>query len=377
MITPFISSDTHVIEPPSLWQERIDREFRDRAPAAFSDDDADWWYVDGTRFFSFSGGDQTGVRFEAPETLRTGARFANVRPGAYEPAAHLADNEYDGIVGSVLYPTAGLGFYRVRDSALFSAMCRAYNDWLAEFCGAAPDRLKGIAMLNVDDPDEAVRELTRAREIGLSGCLIPTAVGEEQRYDSERYERFWSAAEELSMPLSLHVGAYRLWDGPVARDTRDPAKARPSFIVTLTSFVETALADLIFAGVFDRHPSLRVGTIEHELGWIPHFLDRLDYTYTQRQDNASWYRFENFALPSEMFHHNVFCSFQEDALGIQERDRIGVDGLMFGSDYPHSESTFPRSAEIMAERLDAVPEREQRMILFDNVSRVYGFDLVP
>ena len=105
-----ISSDTHVIEPPTLWQERIDRKFLDRAPQAVSEENADWWYVDGTRFLSFSGGNQTGVRFDAPEKLHTGARFAHVRQGGYEPAAHRADNELDGIRGSVLYPTAGLTF---------------------------------------------------------------------------------------------------------------------------------------------------------------------------------------------------------------------------------------------------------------------------
>ena len=371
-----ISSDTHVIEPPSLWHDCIDKKFLDRAPRVVADEDADWWYVDGTRFLSFSGGVQTGVRFDAPEKLHTGARFAHVRPGAYEPAAHLADNESDGIVGSVLYPTAGLTFYRVQDSELFSAICRAYNDWLADFCRTAPDRLKGIAMLNVDDPREAVVELVRAKEIGLSGCLIPTAVREATRYDSEDYEILWTTAEQLSMPLSLHLGAYRMWDAAVARDTSDPTKSRPTFFVTISSFVQTALADMIFAGVFDRHPLLRVGTVEHELGWIPHFLDRLDFTYTQRQDNVTWYRLQNFALPSDAFRNNVFCSFQEDALGIQERATIGVEGLMFGSDYPHSESTFPRSLEIMSARLDGVPAREKDMILFENVSRIYGFDLL-
>lgn len=370
-----ISSDTHIIEPPSLWEERIDPEFRDRAPQVKEEEDADWWYVDGTRFFSFSGGDQTGVRFEAPETLRTGARFANVRPGGYQPAEHLADNEFDGIYGSVLYPTVGLGYYRVPDSALFSAICRAYNDWLADFCRFAPDRLKGIAMINVDDADEAAKELQRAKDLGLSGGLIPTAVPEGDRYDDPRYEPLWTTAEELGMPLSLHLGAYRSWDELTTRDTDDPTTTRPSFFVTVSGYVQTTLADLIFAGVFDRHPGLRVGTIEHELGWIPHFLDRLDYTYTQRQDNAGYYRLQNFALPSDVFRHSVFCSFQDDALGIQERETIGLDGLMFGSDYPHSESTFPKSEEIMTDRLTDVPEAERQEILVGNVARIYGFDV--
>jgi predicted TIM-barrel fold metal-dependent hydrolase len=150
---------------------------------------------------------------------------------------------------------------------------------------------------------------------------------------------------------------------------------RPSFYVTVSSCVQTSLADIIFSGVFDRYPNLHIGSIEHELGWIPHFLDRLDYTYTQRQDNAKWYRLKNFDRPSDAFRSNVFCSFQDDELGIQERRTIGLGGLMFGSDYPHSESTFPHSMEIMSERLGGIPADEQQMILLDNVSRLYAFEL--
>ena len=123
----------------------------------------------------------------------------------------------------------------------------------------------------------------------------------------------------------------------------------------------------------DRYPGLKVGAVEHELGWIPFFLDRLDYTYTQRQGNANYTRYRNADRPSDFFRHNVFCSFQDDALGLQERHQVGLDGLMFGSDYPHTESTFPRSKEIMSERLAGIPREEQRKIVFENAARLYGF----
>jgi hypothetical protein len=99
-VTRCISSDTHVIEPPTLWQQRIDAEYRSRAPLVVEQDDADWWFVDGGRFLSFSGGDQTGKRFDEPEKLRTGARFRNVRRGAYLPGEHLKDNEIDGVTST-------------------------------------------------------------------------------------------------------------------------------------------------------------------------------------------------------------------------------------------------------------------------------------
>jgi predicted TIM-barrel fold metal-dependent hydrolase len=279
----------------------------------------------------------------------------------------LRDNETDGVAGSVLYPTEGLQLYQITDSALFAAICRAYNEWLAEFCRTAPCRLKGVAMLPVDDIDEGIAEMRRAVQIGLGGALIPTAQLPHARYDNPKYEPLWSTAEELDIPLSLHLGANRL---PFSEEV---AHIRPSYFTTVDYWVKTSLADIIFAGVFDRHPRLKIGCIEHELGWIPHFLERMDYTYTQRQGNRDYYRFNTGILPSDFFRANVFCSFQDDALGIRERYTIGVEGLTWGSDYPHTESTFPRSREIISERLKDLPPHEQEMIAFGNLRRIYRF----
>jgi predicted TIM-barrel fold metal-dependent hydrolase len=369
MFTRMLSSDTHIIEPPDLWTSRIEPAFGDRAPRVERVDETDWWIVGGRRTLSFAGGAQTGDRFEKPLELRTGARFEQVRPGGYLPEEHLRDSERDSVAGSVLYPTEGLQLYQLEDSALFAAICRTYNDWLAEFCRVAPGRLKGVAMLPIDDVEEGVKELRRTRRLGLSGGLIPTSPRSSARYDHPMYEPLWAAAEELGVPLSLHLGANR-----EAFD-EDIKTIRPSYFAIVDFWVKRSIADLIFAGVFDRHPQLVVGCVEHELGWIPHFLDRLDYTYTQRQGNRHYLRFENARLPSEFFRSNVFCSFQDDELGIRERHTIGLHGLTWGSDYPHTESTFPHSLEVMSRRLKDVPEDEQEMIVFGNIKRIYDFDV--
>ena len=367
MLTRMLSSDTHIIEPPELWTTRMELAFRDRAPRVERVDEADWWFVEGRRTLSFAGGAQTGDRFEKPLELRTGARFEEVRPGGYVPEEHLRDSERDGVAGSVLYPTEGLQLYQLEDSRLFAAICRAYNDWLAEFCRVAPSRLKGVAMLPLDDIDQGIAELERSRDLGLSGALIPTSPRSSARYDHPMYEPLWAAAEDLETPLSLHLGANR---EPFDEDMKT---IRPSYFTVVDFWVKRSLADLIFAGIFDRHPRLMVGCIEHELGWIPHFLDRLDYTYTQRQGNRNYRRFDNAEQPSEFFRRNVFCSFQDDELGIRERHNIGIRGLTWGSDYPHTESTFPHSLEVMSRRLKGVPEDEQEMIVFGNVDRIYQF----
>ena len=367
-----ISSDSHVIEPPDLWTTRLDRSLREHGPHVVEQDGQQWWILNNRKGLSFAGGAQTGDRFTKPAELRTGALFDQVRHGGYLPLEHIKDSEADGVVGSVMYPTQGLILYTQADQAMLTACARAYNDWLLEFCSAAPDRLKGVAMLNTDSIDEAIAEMRRTRKLGMAGAMIPTSAAPGRPYTLPDYEPLWAAAVELGMPLSMHLGANRVGAAGISTDM---AAIRPSYFAVCEHWVKESIADMIFAGVFDRHPALRMGVIEHELGWVPFFLNRLDYTYTQRHGNAGYYRYKTAAMPSDLFRRNVFCSFQDDELGIRERALVGMDGLCWGSDYPHTESTFPRSQEIMGQRLRDVPPDEQRTIVAGNVARLYGFQL--
>jgi predicted TIM-barrel fold metal-dependent hydrolase len=371
-----ISSDSHVVEPPDLWTARMPRRLAERAPRVVSQDDGDWWYVDGRKTMSFVG-IQTGVRFaKDPDRLVTSARFADVRAAAYDPQRYLAENEEDGVWGSVLYPSEGLVIFSVPNTEVVSASMRAYNDWIAEFCAHAPSRLKGIAMVNVDEIDAAVAELERVRRLGLAGVLVTVRPPVWAPFHSELYEPFWAAAADLGLPISLHVATDRGDPrGGDAAFTLDVKRVPPSVFINKDHQVRQALADLILEGVFERHPRLRVGSVEHELAWIPFFLDQMDYTYTDRPARGAWYRFkERGVLPSEFWHRHCFASFQEDATGVRLRDLIGVASLSWGSDYPHTESTFPRSREIVGELLAGVPADEARAIVAGNAARLYGFE---
>lgn len=373
-ISPLISSDSHIIEPPDLWTERIDREFRERAPRVVSEENGDWWYIDGKRSMSFLGV-QTGDRFEKDATeLTIEARWEDVREGAYDPARFLADNERDGVVASVVYPSEALLTYGIPDSALCSASMRAYNDFIAEFCGFDGARLKGIALVNLDDPGEAVRELERCRDKGLCGAMITVLPAADRPYDDPMYEPLWSAAVDLDMPLSMHVATGRqLMSADLGQ--KEVRQVTEAAFYLQDHFIRKSLGEMIFSGVFERHPGLRVGSVEHEVSWIPFFLFQMDYCYTDRPLRGAWHRFPDGVLPSDFFKQNCFVSFQEDQVGIRVRDTFGVEALMWGSDYPHTESTFPRSREITQEILSGVPEAEQALILRDNVARLYGFDL--
>jgi predicted TIM-barrel fold metal-dependent hydrolase len=367
-----LSSDSHVFEPPDLWQTRIDRAFRDRAPRMLRIDGGDQIVVEADQVLSGIGLiSNAGARFEAPETISGNARFEDVQRGGYDPDQHLADMRLDGVAGEVLYPSQGLFYFRVADPALMSAIFRAYNDWLAEFCRTDPSRLKGIAMINLDDVESAIQELERTARLGLAGAMITEYPLEDRRYDQSEYEPFWAAAEALGMPLSLHTATRRQGKirGAGARTLRDASsRATKAFYPALS------MCDMIFAGVFERHPKLTLAIVEFELSWAPHLLTTMDYTYRERHEEAI-YRFQDGLRPSDFFHRNVVLSFQEDAVGIRLRDVIGVDNMMWGSDYPHSESTFPRSRKILAEILVGVPEDEQARIVGGNTARVYGFDV--
>jgi predicted TIM-barrel fold metal-dependent hydrolase len=367
-----LSSDSHVFEPPDLWTKRIDAPFRDRAPRMQRIDGADQIVIEADQILSGIGLiSNAGARFEAPETISGQGRFEDVPRGGYDPQQHLRDMELDGVAGEVLYPSQGLFYFRVADGALMSAIFRAYNDWLAEFCTADSSRLKGIAMINLDDVQDGMRELERAARLGLAGAMITEYPLEHRRYDQPEYEPFWAAAEALGMPLSLHTATRR--QGKI-RGAGEKTLRDASSRATKAFYPALSMCDMIFSGVFERYSRLTLAIVEFELAWAPHVLTSMDYTYRERHGEAI-YRFKDGMRPSDFFHRNVVLSFQEDAIGIRLRDAIGVDSMMWGSDYPHSESTFPRSREILTEILAGVPADEQAKIVGGNTARVYHFDV--
>ena len=369
-----ISSDSHVFEPVDLWTSRIEPKFRDRCPRMVRTDRGDYWYCDGKEGSGVGPGAQAGFRFDDPDKLSHVDIQENVRPGGYVPGERLKDMDLDGIDVDMMYPTAGLFHYRLAvDGELLSAILGTYNDWLAEFCKPYPDRLKGIGMINIDDVDEGVRELERCANLGLVGAMIPTSLAEGKSYALPDYEPLWAAAQDLRVPLSLHIGTSR--SGP-DENLLPPHLWSPSVFVNLDPPLRDTLCDMIFAGVFERYPELRVGSIENELVWAAHFLEQMDFTYSQRPpgEGYRWRRFEEDMLPSDYFHRNVFLSFQESALGVRLRDVIGVDGMLWGSDYPHFESTFPRSRETLEGILADCTEEEKVKIAGGNAARVYNLN---
>src|SRR6266699_3268656 len=286
-----ISADSHIVEPPDLYTKRIEGRFRDRAPRLERLETPtgrkfDAWVIGGQQVGTLGAVMQAGQRFEDPSQIDFLGMWEDVRLGAYDPQAMIKENEMDGVWGSCLQPSQGLFWYRIPDSELLTAICRAYNDWIAEF----------------DKP-----------------------------YRHAIYDRFWWTAQDVGMPLLLHIGTPR-GGIPGCEFTMNLGELTGAGRSTTDYWVRYSLGAMIFAGVFDRYPKLRVGSVEHEAAWIPHWLKQMDFTYRERPVFTKGWRSKEGLMPSDYWRRNMFVEFMEDALGIKLRDEIGVDNMLWGSD---------------------------------------------
>jgi predicted TIM-barrel fold metal-dependent hydrolase len=334
-----ISADSHVTEPLDLWEKELPARLRDQA-----------------------------LRF--PE--REYGKGDYVRFGGYDAAACLDDMAADGISAEVLFPTLGTAIYRQFydrpfDLELAKACERVYNDWLIGFCSASPERLWGQALIGLWDIDYAVREMERAKNEGLKGVAIWIAPPEGLSFTTNHYERFWSAAEELQLPIGLHInvgfGAYM----SRAAETRYDALARRAFGHKVVAM--KAITEMILSGVFERHPDLRILLAEFESGWIPFFLGDLDVKLLDRDLRA---QARLSLLPSEYFSRSVCSTFMQDSVTGFMLQRWGIDNFVFSNDYPHPGGIWPYSDDVISLTLDGLPSNTRRKVLGETVAKLFG-----
>ena len=364
-----ISSDDHIFEPRDLWTSRAPRAQWADMPHVVQEPDGDWWVWKGHKMLSFGPGTQPGRRFENRDHVKLVDREERLLPGGYDPQQRIKDMEIEQMEAGIMYTTVAIALYHFASSDELTALLRPYNDWLADFCAVSPKKLRGICLLNSDDVPSAVKEMERCKKLGHVGALIATWPDDAHRFFRPEYDALWGAAQDLQMPLHMHLGGNR----PGAGNELQTLKIlTPAFRTNFDYWVRMSLADMTYAGVFERFPKLMVGSVEQELAWIPHFLERMDFAYTQRSPNKGDYRFNEKMLPSDYFHRNCFASFQQDAIGIRLRDLIGVQCLLWRSDYPHIESTFPRSRQILGEILAGCTDEEKHAIVYGNAKRIYG-----
>lgn len=295
------------------------------------------------------------------------------RRGEYDAAVRLEELENDGIAGEVIFPQmapfgAGLMQYRKPiDAELNLAGNRAYNHWLADLCKAHPGRHAGVAIINVENMDTTVAEVREAHAMGLfGGILLPTSTGDHPYYHHyERYAPLWSVCEELNMPVHTHSG----W----SPDYGDVPAATPMFISEVDKWAQRPFIALLWSGAFEKHPQLKLVFTETGCSWILETLRTLKF----KADNPIFAHFtRDLSLsPEEYFQRNCYigASFLPRH-EVGDRHEIGLDKLMWGSDYPHMEGTWPNTMNSLRQTFHDVAESEIRAMLGETAVEVFGFD---
>ena len=262
----------------------------------------------------------------------------------------------------MLYPTAGLVLCQHEDVDYKTACFAAYNRWLAGFCEADPRRLVGIGMASIPSPEEGVKQLEAIAAAGFGGVMLCGDPAFED-YDHPSYDPVWEAAVALGLPVSFHILTVR---DPYIWNVRGPQVIQQ--IVTLRG-VQNIVLMMIFGGVFDRHPDLRIVMAENDAGWIPHFCFRMDHAWERHRHSLGSVPLER--KPSEIMLDAVYATFQDDWSVRHVTDVLNVRRVMWASDFPHGDGTYPESRRVADEVTEGVGENARALIRAGNAERLY------
>lgn len=363
-----VSADDHVHEPGDLWTRRVPAKFRDRVPRVERGPDGDAWVIEGRRGRTFGMEVQGGRKFE--HYKQEGETYDSVRKGTWDPVERLKDMDLDGIDAEVIFPNLGIGpLFLLEDLDLQFACLRAYNDFLSEWCSTDPSRLAGIALITTDNVETGVAELERVAKLpAIRGAMVPTYPRHEP-LNSDVYDPLWATAEDLGLPMHIHLRTGdRRTEGLFQSNAH--LRGNPDVILNLASLANyEALSRIIFGGVLENFPRLKVVSVEGNVGWLGYFLEKSDRTY-KRHRHHTGLKLPN--PPSFYFHRQVLATFIEDKVGVQIRNTIGVDSLMWAADYPHTDTTFPNSRRYLDEHFAGVPAEDRYKIVAGNAVKLYG-----
>ena len=354
MIDPVLSADCHVTEPPDLWTRELPPGLRARGPRLEVREGRTCLVVE----------DRVARKLPpAPPGVQSGEAARFWRPD--DPDERQRALEGDGVWAEVMYPNlAFFCTFAIEDPELQAATCRVYNDWLAARFGGRP-RVAPVGLVPVRDVRAAVRELERLPGLGLRGALVPMHA-DFRPYNDPAWEPLWEAAAGLRLPLSFHAGT-----GRDQTPAHGPGAAVVNYVVTVSGALET-LGYLCASGVLERHPELRVGMVECGAGWLAWTLDAMDDI---TREHHAWVRPRLREPPSAYFRRQGFVTFQRDPVGLANVERTGARCLLWGSDYPHPEGTYPESRKVLAEQFRGVPEDVAERILRSNAAELYGLPL--
>ncbi len=361
-----VSADSHMTEPADLWAERLDRKYREDAPRVIKNPKPNgpaYLFVGpgihplavAAAFAAGKGGD------DLREHMKHGYEAA--RPSGWDPVERIKDQDLDGVRAEVLYSTLGIALFNMPDVEMQQACLRVYNDWLAEFCRHDSRRLIGVGLYSLKSlPD--VSEVERCAKMGLRGILVLASDSYDTPYSSTAFDSLWQVCSEAGLPLSLHKPL-------VSGMPLTPAMPTMADLqIHVIHVVEQCITRLVYGGVLERFPALKIVSAENDVGWIPNWVHRLDHVFSKVALSLKLP-----LKPSEYVRRNVWATFQDDPLGPANWKVFGAENYMWASDFPHSDSTFPNSQKVIRENFAGVPEDVTGKIIFENANRLYKMGL--
>ena len=373
-----ISADGHidlVWLPPDLFTANARAALKDRMPHVTDGDKGPIWVSRGGARFGLQNGMGSAGREYIPGQIHRSDRMAST--GLYDdgkkgirrltdPALRVGDQERDGVQAEVLYGILGASM-RLDDPEAAVEMIRIYNEWLADFCASRPERFAGLACIPNHPMAAAVAEIGRVAKRGaLRGLDVANSTDMTPLWDPY-WEPFWDAAAEAGLPVHFHTIGGRK---PDTEHLPLPVQ-RAAFAVHITGFqlqMAGILMAVIFSGVLEKHPHLQVVIGESGIGWIPYVLDHMDLEWEDQ--------FKDLTLkmkPSDYWRRQCRATYQTDRIGIKLLDEIGVENIMWGSDFPHPDGVWPDSRIYIERELGHLPPAARHRIVCANAAELYGF----
>jgi predicted TIM-barrel fold metal-dependent hydrolase len=367
-----VSVDDHVVEPPDLFDGHLPEKWRDVAPRVVQKENGtDVWLYEGKEIPNIG---LNAVSGRPPEEYgMEPTSFEEIRPGCYDIDQRVGDMNANGVLGSMCFPSfpnlCGQLFARSKDKEAALAILKAYNDWhVDEWCGSYPGRFIPLHLPPLWDPAEMAREVHR---MAAKGCHAVSFSENPEKLKlpslhNGAWNPFWEACVEEGTIVCLHIGSS---SSLVLTSVEAPIDV----LITLQPVnIVQAAADLVWSPVLRVYPDLRFALSEGGIGWIPYLMDRLDWIYTRHH----LWTGQDFGgrLPSEVFRERVVTCFIDDPTGVEVRHRVGIDGICWESDYPHSDSTWPSSPEMFMKSMGGVPDEEIDQVSHLNAMRHFRYD---
>jgi len=365
-----ISADDHIVEPPHVFEGRVEKKFADRAPRVIEKEDGtETWVYDGTELPNV--GFNAVVGRPVDEWRMEPTRFDEMRPGAWDIHERIADMDLNGIYASLNFPSFLPGFAGQRlqqvtsDTGLAMAAVRAWNDWhLEEWAGSYPDRIIPCQLPWLLDADVGAEMIRRNADRGFRAVSFseePSRLGFPTIH-SGYWDPFLQACEETGTVINLHIGS----SGSSPATTAD---APPDVAgVLFFAYAISAAVDWLFSLAPVRYPELKICLSEGGIGWVPALLDRLDHMGAYSQMYGTWH---SELTPSEVLRRNFWFCAVEDQSAFALRDRIGVDHILLESDYPHCDSTWPNTQRVVEEEIGGLPAEDIKKMTWENASLLY------